>query len=195
VVGVWRVGTAKTTAKLAAEQRAVLSAIYNKFRFFFSRQANIFGPKYIYDGFKVSENYANNNYHIRQYILSTKKREKSQYGGRRYPKNRSHSVWNSLSKTFTFQEVEECIAEMINMGIDFNDNVDNIKSIIDRYIDDHITHTASLAKLKKRLDFLEYRLVCYDNGCINYDADSSSDEEQQFIGNIDPIVNKRSKSE
>lgn len=193
MIGVWRPGTSKTIKKLAVKQCAVLSAIYNKFRFFFSRKANIFGPKYIYDGFKVSENYTVNNDHIRQYILSTKKRGKSKYGGKLYPKKRSHSVWNSLSKTFTFQEVEECITQMTDMGIDFNDNVSNIKHCIDQYIDDYgdIEQTKSLIKLKGKLDFLEYRKKCY--GRNNYDADTSGDEEGRFNGTVEPVINRRPK--
>ena len=191
----WNEGSIRTTQKLALHHRAILSAIYNKFRFFLSRKAGIFGAKCVYDGFPDSHGYNSNNSQIHNYILSMKRNPKSTYGGRVYPSDRDDPIWSSLSKSFNFKEVEEFIKLMVNIGVDFSASLGVILGVVENHAAE-IAHNKPLSekldKLIKRLKFLEYKKIRFEVG-YNNDPDSSRDEEERYHNDGSDITRHKKK--
>jgi hypothetical protein len=181
---------------LADAQRVLLCKIFDKFRFFLSRKASVFGIKYLYYGLKDSGEYDTNTQQIWNYILLHKMFNKPKFADSDFPKRRDHSIWLSLSKRFTFDNISYYIAEMIKMGIDFSKNVSQIDRAVRLYIKlkNDKKYAKSFNGLLCRFEFLKWKKKQIILGHVNENIDTSCDEMEQCF-NQDPLnfIKKKNK--
>jgi len=170
---------------LADAQRALLCKIFDKFRFFLSRKASVFGIKYLFYGLPDSGEQDANNQQIWKYILLHKMFDKPKFADSDIPKRRDNPIWLSLSKRFTFREVFSYITKMTDIGIDFSKNVNQIDKAIKLYIkrnDDKTKNYAKFfSKLLNRFEFLKWKKkqIILGNGHEN--PDTSEDEMERCL--------------
>jgi len=130
-------------------QRLVLCEIYNKFRMFLSRKANIRNIKHLFNGLEISKKHKklikDMKRHIRNKLNETKK-DISIEGNKQ--------IWVSISKSFNWDDVVKYIKEMEEIRIDFNDNLGDIRESLQVYSKKN--KSKSFDKLLIRLQKLIY---------------------------------------
>lgn len=161
VDGKWVQGQDKDIKHLVSQCRLMLIAVYDRLRFFLSRETSTLAVKYIYDGLQTSEEYKKTLDSVRKHILSKEPGNELTPIGLKIPRKSDDARWKGLSKHFNWDGVSSYIKWMITKKIKFNKNANKILLAIRRYIecnDNSIKgYEGFLNDLKVRLDFIRYR--------------------------------------
>jgi len=137
----WVQMPAKMMYNIISPLRDQVFFLYNKFRIFLSRRETIFNTKVLYYGIQSNIEYELFTDHIKYHIINKNKRAQVQLIKQNLPPyhdnvppflheappERNHETWNSLSKSFKWDDVVFLIDKMEFIGINFLDDIGKIK--------------------------------------------------------------------
>ena len=167
----------------------VLKVIFNKFRIFFGNEAMKLIPYFHHYGREQnSDEYKDLAIDIKFHLYNNRNVKKK--NDEKIPTDRNHKIWWAISKWFNWNEVDELITKMIELGTDFDKNLDDIKINILGYIEQNPHLERFFKKLLKRIDELidDFRIFeeNRNNGdSINEVDDFSSEEPFYFDYSLD----------
>jgi len=135
----------------------IIRIIYNRFRCFLNSKSSKMIPEKMYNG--VLKNYYLHKQMIRKIKVHLYNNRNIKEKNKEIPLNRKDPIWDSLSKNFTWDEVEKLITKMDEIGIDFDGNLDEIKDQINEKITEGLITKKEFKKLIERIDNLieEYK--------------------------------------
>jgi len=172
--------------------RELLCAIFNRFRIFMGTRIHKQNTYHLYSGLPCCKpEYKNLSSAIKRHISNKQ-------GDKTYPKvsdknipNKDDPVWDHLSKTFSWNETSTYINKLLEINIDLDRTLGDIKKDIIAYIkkcegEQKKTESKFFNKLLNRLALLSYR--------YNYPQDSQSssgtDEQKKYVRHRKKINNQ-----
>lgn len=120
---------------IVSSQRPVLCMIYNKFRMFLGRRANIHNIEHLYNGLQCSKKHAALLRSMKHHIYNNRNMQKLKVTDQNIPTgdDDNEGLWFSLSKSFEWDEVVQYINKMEEIKINFNDDLYEIRESLRFY--------------------------------------------------------------
>lgn len=175
----WFTKNISVIENIISNQHGQLCLIYNKFRIFLGRRACTYNLKYLYDGLECSNEHKSLFRKIKCHMYNNRKIQNES----NEPSQQDEIIWKSLSKSFDWEEVVAYIIKMNEIGVDFNQNLKNIRQKILSYKE----HKKFFKKLIKRLDILIYERDKELSPCSSFvpELDPISSSESDEMDNFD----------
>ena len=137
----WIIETTDIFGYLLNTQRDIIRELFNKFRIFLSHLSIIYVIEQISDSVEKSTRYNSMKRQIKMHIYNNRsgkfKDISDQSNIINISLNHDHSIWESLSKSFDWNDVVFYINKLELIGVDFSRNLTVIKMYIHDYLELH----------------------------------------------------------
>ena len=177
-------------SNIVDSKRIMIQLIFDRFRCFLSNKATYFVPKSIYYGLRQNFFfYKKVVQHVKLHLYNNRNIESKTDND--IPDDRNDKIFWALSKNFTWLEVNAYITKMDKLNIDFDDNLDGIKSSILNKCENKPKLKKFFKKLLKRIDYLiELFHTSNDEDTIESSSNDKSDQSNDDDENNNDENNK-----